>query len=96
MWFNLGTVMMGSWHCSHESGEKKCPDSSGHGLLALFIRREGNLGVRRITLTLAHFVFFTRRDYKEGSGYPSAFRHASGRLRASPLLCFRLVCLPPF
>ena len=69
---------------------QKCPDSCGHGLLALFIRREGNLGVRRITLALAHFVFFTRRVYKARSGYPSAFGHTRGHLRVSLLPCFRL------
>ena len=64
--------------------------------MALFTRREGNLGVRRITLALSHFVFFTRRVYKAGSGYPSAFRHARGHLRVSRLVCYRLVKLLPF
>ena len=70
---------------------QKCPDSCGHSLYVLFTRREGNLGARRITLALAHFVFFTRRVYEAGSGYPSAFRHARGHLRVCPLVCFRLV-----
>ena len=43
---------------------------------------------------LQHFVFFTGRVYKAGSGYPSSFR------RAWPLAClsprFRLVWLRPF
>ena len=89
------------WALSTRNGREKkrfqnCPDSCGHGLLALFTRREGNLGVRRITLALAHFVFFTRRVYKAGSGYPSAFRHARGHLRVSRLVCYRLVKLLPF
>ena len=70
---------------------QKCPDSCGHGLLALFTRREGDLGVRRITLALAHFVFLTRRVYRAGSCYPNTFKDARGHLRVSPLVCFRLV-----
>ena len=52
----------------------------------MFTRREGNPGARRITLALAHFVFFTRRVSKTGSGYPSAFSDARGHLRVSRVL----------
>ena len=54
-------------------GFKNVQIRRGHGLLALFTRRESNPAARRITLALAHFVCFTRRVYKAGSGYPSAF-----------------------
>ena len=37
---------------------QKCPDSCGHGLQALFTRREGNPGARRITPALVHFWSF--------------------------------------
>ena len=89
MLFNLGAV-----HTNPEKkkwGLKNVQIRRGHGLLALFTRRESNPAARRITLALAHFVCFTRRVYKAGRGYPSAFRHARGHLRVSPLVCFRLV-----
>ena len=54
-------------------GFKNVQIRRGQGLLALFTRRESNPAARRITLALAHFVCFTRRVYKAGSGYPSAF-----------------------
>ena len=93
MWFNLGAV--------HTNPEKKCgfknvPDSFGHGLYALFTRRKGNPGARRVTLAISHFVFFTRRVHKAGSGYPSAFRHSRGHLRVSPSFALDSCVFFPF